>query len=124
MNLTDICLEFVLQCITMSYMLSITRLLWDDRNINHIAIHEVTPQEVEAACQGQIVVLQAKDGRLAVIGVTTRPRMLTVILNPQTNPGDYYVVTARDSSKDERQWYRTYTGGNRNEREDTDLQEL
>ncbi|MDP9316549.1 MAG: BrnT family toxin [Chloroflexota bacterium] len=92
-------------------MLTITRLLWDEHNIAHIAKHAVTPAEVEEACQSRSVVLQAYGGRLALIGMTARPRILTVILNPQLYAGEYYVVTARDADKNERQWYRTYTGG-------------
>lgn len=91
-------------------MISITRLLWDEHNIAHIARHIVTPQEVEAACYGNPAVLSARNGRLALIG-RSGPRILTVILNPQMYEGEYYVVTARDADKNERDWYRTYKEG-------------
>jgi hypothetical protein len=43
-------------CITMCYMnVEVRRLVWDAWNVPHIARHDVTPDEVEAACHAQPV---------------------------------------------------------------------
>ena len=93
-------------------MIVIRRLSWDPGNVAHIARHEVTPEEVEEACQGEPVVQVGKQGRLLVFGPTRSGRMLTVILDPQSEgAGAYYPVTARPTSRRERTIYAGERGG-------------
>lgn len=91
-------------------MVFVRKLVWDAWNVGHIARHEVTPDEVEEACRGFTHASRTYRGRLRVIGQTTSGRTLTVILAPvQTEI--YYPVTARPSSRRERQTYRTLERG-------------
>jgi len=57
----------------------IRRLVWEsgpDGNIEHIARHHVTPEEVEEICHGQFIVREAYGGRFLLIGPTLSGRML------------------------------------------------
>lgn len=87
-------------------MLSILRLVWDSWNIAHIARHEVTPDEVEEVCHNNPLVQIGKKGRLLVIGFNQEGKMLTVILDEESQ-SIYYPVTARASSKKERKLYNS-----------------
>jgi hypothetical protein len=86
--------------------ITITQLIWDDWNIEHIARHDVTPEEVERSLSDpDALFLKAKEGRVMVLGRTEK-RLLTVVLNAQETNDVYYVITARDMSKKERTFYR------------------
>jgi hypothetical protein len=87
-------------------MLTIKRLIWDDWNVEHIARHDVSPEEVEEVCQQEPMVDQTYAGRLRLIGETDSGRDLTVILAPKDEPGVYYPITARPASVNERLMYR------------------
>lgn len=86
--------------------ITITQLIWDDWNIEHIARHDVVPEEVERSLSDpDALFLKAKEGRVMVLGRTEK-RLLTIVLNAQETNGVYYVITARDMSKKERALYR------------------
>lgn len=87
-------------------MLTISRLVWDDWNIGHIARHNVSPEEVEEVCEHEPMVHQTYSGRLRLVGLTDAGRMLTVILAPNKSDDEFYVVTARSASDRERFIYR------------------
>lgn len=91
-------------------MLSIRRLVWTDWNREHIARHEVNPDEVEQACHSDHIFFESYKGRLILIGPTLAERMLAVILEPI---GDdvHFVVTARSADRRERRIYREQKGG-------------
>jgi len=91
-------------------MLFIRRLIWDSWNIEHVARHQVTPDEVEEVCHGDPVVQEGKKGRSLVFGPTKAGRMLTVVLDPEGR-GLYYPVTARPASRKERAVYTSEKGG-------------
>jgi uncharacterized DUF497 family protein len=91
-------------------MIVIRRLVWDPRNVEHIARHQVTPREVEQVCQGVHIVRRAYDGRIMLIGPTRAGRVLAVVLEPETEAA-YYPVTARPASRKERRVYREETQG-------------
>lgn len=93
-------------------MIVIRRLIWDDWNVDHIARHGVTPEDVEEVCQGSYLVRQTYGGRLMVIGPNAAGNLLSAILAPE-GEGAYYVVTARPSAKKERRIYRETKGGER-----------
>lgn len=92
-------------------MIKIQKLLWDTWNIEHIARHDVAPDEVENVCHNDPVVQQGKKGRLLIIGLTKNDRALTVILDPEEQEGIYYPVTAHAASRRERKIYSTEKGG-------------
>jgi len=69
------------------------------------------PSEVEEVCADDPLVQQGKKGRLAVIGLTTKGRMLTIILAPKDEEGVYYPVTAHAAGDKDRRLYRTEKGG-------------
>ena len=82
-------------------MIKIKQLIWDKRNVKHIAKHNASVNEIEAVCQSAIKTLKTHKGRLIVLGKTKKNRLLTVVLTPEAK-GKYYPVTARDMSKKER----------------------
>ncbi|OGM30451.1 hypothetical protein A2630_01885 [Candidatus Woesebacteria bacterium RIFCSPHIGHO2_01_FULL_44_10] len=82
-------------------MTVIKSLVWDDWNIDHIARHNVNPEEVEWVCSTRNVFAKGKQGTYKVIGQTQSGRYLTVIVAPRGR-GWFYPVTARDSDKKEK----------------------
>ncbi len=88
-------------------MIYVRRLIWDEFNIAHIAGHEVSLDEVEQVCHGDVLVQQGHSGRIVVIGPTSAGRMLEVVLDPEQERGVYYVVTAHTASKKDRALYES-----------------
>jgi hypothetical protein len=83
----------------------IDSLIWNDENITHIARHDVTPEEVNQACEGDIVALESYENRYLVIGITIKTRFISVVLAPKGG-GIYLPITARSSSRKERRVYQ------------------
>ncbi|MBI3744714.1 MAG: BrnT family toxin [Chloroflexi bacterium] len=75
-------------------------LTWDERAAEHIARHDVEPEEVEEAIERQQEARRSGD-RLALIGQTDGGRYLTVFLE-ELPDGTWYVITARGSDDAER----------------------
>src|SRR6516225_4619269 len=94
-------------------MLTVRRLVWDEWNVEHIARHEVTPDEVEQVCQGEPMTSETYSDRLRVVGPTDASRMLTVILAPE-GKGVYYPVMGRPASRKERRLYEDSKEGQDN----------
>lgn len=90
-------------------MLFIRKLRWDDWNIDHIAKHDVTPDEVEKVCHKDSLLEVGKKGRLLIIGLVDDKRMITVVLDHE-GKGRYYPVTARPASRKERKLYKEQKG--------------
>lgn len=90
-------------------MMVIRRLIWDAWNVPHIARHQVTPHEVEEIKQSAFLLEKGHSGRARIIGSTKAGKLLAVILSP-IGQGVYYVVTARPSSRKERQQYQSRAG--------------
>ena len=91
-------------------VLVINTLIWDDWNKNHIARHDVTPEEVEEVCQSKYLVLDGHHGRFVIVGTTQANRVLAIIIDPEAENGVYYPVTARPADRKERRLY-TEKGG-------------
>ena len=87
-------------------MITIRRLRWDPGNVAHIARHGITIEDVETACHSEPLVLQGYGGRLLVFGPARDGRLLTIVLEPETEEGNYDVITARHASRRERVMYR------------------
>ena len=77
---------------------------WDEANINHIARHNVMPEEVEEACFNNPLILRGRLSRYYALGQTDSGRYLTVIIQYKFK-GTARVITARDMDKSERQRY-------------------
>jgi uncharacterized DUF497 family protein len=92
-------------------MPQVNKLIWVEGNIPHIARHNVTPDEVEQACQREPITKEAKQGRIMAIGQTQAGRILAIVLAPSEDEGIYFVVTARTADKKERQLFRQTKGG-------------
>ena len=78
----------------------VRKLVWDERNIEHIKKHNVIQDEVEEIAGNIIVHKKAKQGRYLIIG-RVGSRILSVVIN-RKGVGIYYPVTARDAAKKER----------------------
>lgn len=87
-------------------MLLVKKLVWDSWNVDHIARHDVTQNEVEEICHGVFITRQAGKDRVMLVGSTTKGRMLAVVLGPRWNEDAYYPVTARPASRKERRLYQ------------------
>jgi uncharacterized DUF497 family protein len=74
-------------------------------NTDHIAHHQVTPEEVNEACQNNPSVRQTYDDRVLAIGPTHKDRLLAIVLAPKDKEHTYYVVTAWPASGKLRRFY-------------------
>lgn len=84
----------------------ITVLVWDERNVAHIARHGVRPAEAEEICRRESkVVLHARKKRYIVLGITQAGRYLAVIITFPIQ-GRSRVITARDMTAKECRYYR------------------
>lgn len=76
---------------------------WDDANIEHIARHNVTPEEAEEIFADALF-RKGRDKRLLVYGVTEAGRFLLAVAKLRVN-GVVRVITARDMSRKEKRYY-------------------
>ncbi len=96
--------------------MKIDELVFNERNIEHIARHNVLPEEVREIIEGKILPLEAKLGRIMIIGKTKKGRSLAVILE-KVKSNIYFPVTARDADRKERKMFVEEFGGeNKNEK--------
>jgi uncharacterized DUF497 family protein len=87
--------------------ITIKNLVWDKWNREHIRKHHLSPRQAEQVLHDQHKIVEnAHAGRLKIIGKGGK-RMLTLILSILSKK--FYVVTARDSDKKERELYRKHT---------------
>jgi uncharacterized DUF497 family protein len=91
-------------------MIQIKKLVWTEKNIEHIARHDVTRDEVEEVCHGVHVAKDAHAGRAMIIGPTKSGRALCIILDPEEVIGVWYPVTARSADRGERRKFTLETG--------------
>jgi uncharacterized DUF497 family protein len=78
---------------------------WNERNINHIARHGVTPQEVEESCFNQLLCRKTKLKLYLVYSQTDAGRYLLTVL--RLNPLNIaYTITARGMTDREQKYYR------------------
>lgn len=84
----------------------INELLWNKKNIAHIAEHNILPSEVEEVCQGDRIERKGYKNRLFLVGPTGKGRMLSVVLDATDELGVYYPVTAYKASLASIQDYR------------------
>ena len=96
----------------MPIRLHIDRLTWDAWNREHLAKHQVLPEEAEEVVAAEPAVRATDKGRFQPIGPTLAGRMLTVIVGPvPTQTGASYVLSARPASRKERHYDEQQKGG-------------
>jgi len=95
-------LTHVIHCITMKSVKNI-KLVWDSWNKEHILKHSVTIAEVEKVFKTKRLVTQSYKERLLVVNKVGK-RMLTIVLSFEKQKSAY-VVSAGDSSREERRLY-------------------
>lgn len=91
--------------------MKIYELIWNPDRIDHIAEHNVTPNEVEEVCYSEPYVLRAKSqGKnpvYYVLGQTDEGRYLFCVI-VRFPDGKGYPVTARPMTDKEKQRYRKW----------------
>ena len=89
-------------------MMKIQELIWPEERVEHIARHDVTPEEVEEVCFSRSLILRAKsEGDNPVyyaLGQTAAGRYLFCVVI-QFPDGRGYPVTARPMTVKERRRY-------------------
>lgn len=81
-------------------MVVVRGLIWDDWNRQHLATHNVHPEEVEDVCHRRHEARESYRKRLQILGKTKKGRVLVIILSPEDRKGQpydegvYYVITA------------------------------
>lgn len=78
---------------------------WDEDSIDHIWKHRVEPEEVEESMEGRHVFRKGREGTYYVLGRSDSGRYLFVVLARKPSRG-YRVITTRDMTTVERQWFR------------------
>lgn len=90
----------------------IDELLWDEQSEEHIARHNVAPEELEEAVfDPSSRIFRTRSGqegerRYLVLGLTEAGRYLFVVLD-QVQGGLFYPVTARDMTDGEKRKFKS-----------------
>lgn len=79
---------------------------WNDTNIEHIAEHGVTPDEVEEVFVSKYILLKTRSKRYIALGITATGRYLTVVFETLSQKESIRVITSRDMNYKERTLYR------------------
>jgi uncharacterized DUF497 family protein len=94
---------------------------WDSANIEHIARHNVTPEEAEQVIQNDPLdapaELRNSEKRTLHLGETDAGRVLVVVVTARNSM--YRVVTARPAKKKERAFYSKHKAAT-NDQDPTD----
>jgi len=78
---------------------------WDEDTLDHIAIHNVTPEEVEeVAFESSPYIRRGRQGRRYLYGKTIGGRYLFIVYT-LIGEGKARVITARDMDDKERRLY-------------------
>ncbi|MGI8688673.1 MAG: BrnT family toxin [Thermomicrobiales bacterium] len=80
-------------------------LIFDDWNKEHIARHGVEWDEATEAVRNAAFMTRGRGGTYQLVGQTDPGRFLAIVLAPR-GQDVYYVVTAREATRDERRRYR------------------
>ena len=78
---------------------------WDEDSIDHIWKHHVEPEEVEETLDGRHFFRGGRGRTYYVLGRSESGRYLFVVLSRKPS-SNYRVVTTRDMTTAERQWFR------------------
>ncbi len=77
---------------------------WDHSNIEHIARHQIVPEEVEETFLEKHLIRKTRDDRYILLGQSAEGRYLTVVFVIRANK--VRVITARDMEKNERHIFK------------------
>lgn len=84
----------------------IDQLIWDDYRVEHVALHDVDPEEVWQICQDPLHVARREGrNRYLIFGQTDGGRYLFVVLE-QMESASYKPITARDMTEAEKRGFR------------------
>ncbi len=81
-------------------MIVVNGLVWDEWNKNHLAGHNISPEEVEGVCNSKYSITESYRKRVLVVGKTKRGKKIAIVLSPEDrnlkpyDKGIYYVITA------------------------------
>jgi len=78
---------------------------WNDDSIDHIWRHHVEPEEVEETLERRYILRRGRGRTYYILGSSGDGRYLFVVIARKAS-GNYRVVTARDMTPTERQWFR------------------
>lgn len=78
----------------------VRKIIWNEYNLEHIKKHGVSKQEVEETGKNFLYHRRTHTSRYLAIG-RVGFRIITLVIKRES-VGEYYLVTARDSSKKER----------------------
>ena len=81
------------------------RFEWDDVNIDHIARHNVTPDEVEEIFDGPRYIVRSQQGLYNAYGRTASGRYLFCVFVEARDGESVRIITARDMTETERKLY-------------------
>ena len=87
--------------------MKIEKINWDQETVDHIAKHAVSPEEVEEVLfdeEDKPLLLKGKEGRYLAYGQTQGGRYLLVVWAIHYRKTN--IITARDLTKKEKQFYR------------------
>ena len=94
---------------------------WNAANVEHIALHGITPEEAEQVIENDPLdagaVLRNGEARTLHLGETDAGRVLVVVITERD--GKYRVVTARPSRRQERKFYAQHKAAT-NDQDPTD----
>lgn len=79
----------------------IEELVWNEDTILHIAEHNVTPEEVEEACDNRPFILKGRGGLHLFYSQTNAGRYLLVVARYKGR-GIIQIITARDMTESEK----------------------
>ncbi|MBU0505455.1 MAG: BrnT family toxin [bacterium] len=85
--------------------MKIKRFDWNQGNIDHIARHQVEPDEAEEVFVGKIKIFRSKNDRYVALGKTLSGRYLFVVFMKKGR-STIRVITARDMTVKEKRLYK------------------
>jgi len=87
--------------------MNIQNISWDQETVDHIANHEVSPEEVEQVLFNDYdipIIMRGKENKYITYGETDSGRFLFVVWVSKYRKTR--IVTARDMTRKEKQFYR------------------
>ena len=89
--------------------MNITDLEWDDANMEHIALHSVSPEEVWDVCTGDHIAEKQANNRYILSGQTAGGRYIDVVIQ-HIAAASFRPVTAFDMSENHKRRFRKRLG--------------
>ena len=86
--------------------MKIESFVWNDKNIEHIGNHDVSPDEAEEIFVSKYFLLKTRQGRYMAFGKTFAGRYLIVVFEFLEGARGIQVITARDMNEKEKKLYR------------------